>query len=492
MSRVFGLVRDALLAAFLGGGWVADAYTTALRIPNMLRELLGEGALSSIIVARLGGLKDEPKRMKALISQLMGMWLLILSVISGMGVMLAPFLVWMVASGFEDPEKIELSVRLTRTIFPYLLLIGLSAITMGVLHHLKIFGWSTSSSTFSNLAVIALVLLGAMKWGHDPVSMSYWIASCVVISGLVQWASQWPGLRGSGLSLVPSFSFNDPELKKILLLLGPSVMSVAAVQINVLINHNFASTMGDGAPASIYFAFRLMNLPVGIVAVAVSTVLLPTLTEKFKGDNLKEAEGAMVQAILGVSFLSFPAVVGLCLLGEDLVVMLFQRGEFTPEDSARAWAALQGFLVGIIPMCFCKNLIQGYFSRSDTRLPLMVSLFSIFVNISINATIVYVLDWGPRGLTLGTSLVLSLNMILLAVGLRAKYGMRWPIFQMLKKWFPMILMCALMGAVVSLGHRLGQDVNIWVRVISLTAIGAAVYLGGFQVLKRAFGWSLNP
>ena len=480
-----------MLAAFLGGGWVADAYTTALRIPNMLRELLGEGALSSIIVARLGGLKNQPERLKTLIPQLMGMWLLILTVISVMGILLAPWMVNVVAYGFEDPKKIELSIHLTRIIFPYMTVIGLAAITMGILHHLKIFGWSTSSSTFSNLTVIVLVLLGAMKWGHDPVAMSHWIAACVVVGGVAQLVSQTPGLRGSGLSLMPSFSFSDSELKKILFLLGPSILSVAAVQINVLVNHGFASTMGDGAPASIYYAFRLMNLPVGIIAVAVSTVLLPTMTEKLQGEDRKEADQSMISAILGVSFLCFPAVVGLFILGEDLVRMLFERSEFTSQDSARAWAALQGFLVGIIPACYIKNLIQGYFSRSDTRLPLLISVSSILINVSINATIVHALEWGPRGLTFGTSIVLLLNMLFLGMGLRFKYGMSWPLLKMVKKWSLMLLMCVLMGLVVEGGRRFGHDVNIWVRVLGLTGVGAGVYLGGCWMLKKYLGVDLR-
>lgn len=488
---MFGLVRDALLAAFLGGGWVADAYTTALRIPNMLRELLGEGALSSVVVARLGALRDEPPRLKALVKQLVGMWLLILALISILGILLAPWLVNVVAYGFESPEKIELATKLTRIIFPYMTVIGLAAITMGILHHLRVFGWSTSSSTFANLTVISMVVLGGFKWGDDPIVMAHWIAFSVVISGLAQWVSQWPGLKGSGLSLLPSFRFVDPELKRILWLLGPSLISVAAVQVNVLVNHGFASTMGDGAPASIYYAFRLMNLPVGVVAVAVSTVLLPTLTEKIQGNDRSESDRAMVSAILGVSFLAFPAVVGLSILGEDLVRMLFERGEFGEEDTLRAWAALQGFLVGIIPACFIKNLIQGYFSRSDTRFPLMISLASILINVSINATIVHLLEWGPRGLTLGTSAVLGVNMVLLAFGLRVKYGMIWPVFEMLKKWIGMLILCGLMASVVVYGREVLLEIHLWVRVIGLSILGAAVYLGGSWLLKRFLSFDLR-
>lgn len=489
LSRFGGLIRDSLLATFLGGGWVADAYTTALRIPNMLRDLLGEGALSSVVVARLGQVEEQ--RQGPLVRQLMGFWLLVLGCVCLAGILLAPHLVGWIAGGLEG-EAAELTTDLTRILFPYILLVGLAAMTMGILHQRRIFGWSTSASSFGNLTVIfGMLLIGNFVAG-EAHELAYWISACVLLAGLAQWCSQFPGLRGTGLKLWPSFRFTDPEVKRVFALLGPSVLAVSAVQINVMVNVNYASELKiAGGLAALYFSFRLMQLPVGIVGVAVSTVLLPTLTDMAKGSKVVEMGREMGGALAGVLFLALPAVGGLWVLGPDLIALLYEHGRFDAAATERVWTCLQGFLWGILPYAFNKNLMQGFFAHSDTRTPLVVSTMSIGVNAALNHHLAFNLGWGLWGLTLGTSGVLAFNTLGLWLGLQWKHGIVLPIGELMKNVVLCVLLsCAMVGTLMWLRPMLTETWPL-VRVVILTSAGAMLYLGPVLALKVLLGWDLR-
>ena len=455
----------------------------------MLRDLLGEGALSSVVVSRLGALKNDPDRVKVLVRQLVGFWGLILAGLALLGMLVAPWLVSVIASGLEAGQGYDLAVSLTRIIFPYVGIIGLSAMTMGILHHLKVFGWSTSSSSFSNLFMIGWLLTGGMLYGRDVIALSKWIASGVVISGLVSWGSQLPGLRGSGMSLLPLFRFNDPEIKKIAMLLGPSILSVAAVQINVAVNHDFATTIGEGAASSLYFAFRLMQLPVGIVGVAVSTVLLPTLSDHLREGRLTQFGTELGRALVGASFLSIPAVAGLAILGPGIIAMLYERGAFDDGATASVWLALQGFLFGILPYVYNKSLIQGYFAKADMRTPVLISMFSIVINYQVNSRLAFEYGLGVWGLTLGTSTVLGCNTLMLMLGLRWIHGIRLPWLKMLKSFIPMAIFSLLMAAGVWKGNQYVS--NGPMVTIGLTALGGAIYLCSWLTIKKYFSWDFR-
>jgi putative peptidoglycan lipid II flippase len=489
ISRFGGLIRDSIMAYLLGGGWVADAYATALKIPNMLRDLLGEGALSSVVVARLGAIKEDRARVKSLVRQLMGFWMIGLGLVACAGVLGAPILVKVIAYGFDREDQIQLAIHLTRIIFPYVAIIGLAALSMGVLHHLKVFGWSSSASAFANLSMIILLLIGVYKFNDNVQTTSTWIACSVVISGLVQWASLWPGFRGSGISLIPSFKFSDSEIAKVFSLLGPSVLSVAAVQINVAVNHGFATSLGEGAASSVYYAFRLMSLPVGIVGVAVSTVLLPTLTDFVREKRKEDFRLELGQALVSGSFLSFPALAGLAVLGPNLVSMLYERGQFGAHNTEMVWLALQGFLLGILPSVYNKSLVQGYFAHSDTKLPLRISLLSIGVNGGLNAYMVYGLQMGVRGLMIGTSCVLLCNALMLVLGLQIKHKCAMPWKKMIGPLLMMALLSFLMYGLLQMMMSYYPAKHL--MTVVYTAIGGAIYLGTWWAVKKLFRWDFR-
>ena len=428
MSRILGLIRDSLIAHFIGAGLISDAFYTAFRIPNMLRDLLGEGSLSSIIVSRLGQVKEKKgkKAVKNLIQRLFGFWAVILCLISLLGMLFAPYLVQMMAWGFSDKVVLyQLTVDLTRKMFPFIGMVGLSALTMAVLHHHKIFGWSSAASSFLNLTIICISCYCYFSFNPSPESMVHYLVYAFLIGSVVQWVSMWPGLIKSKINFWPqnpfSFLWHDSEVNKVFLMLGPSILGVAAVQINVLVNHNYATFLSEGTVTHIYYSFRIMQLPVGIVGVAVSTVLLPKLSEYFSKNNTNAFSNEISTAITKVSFLTIPAIAGLSLVGDQLIIALYEHGKFSTQASSGVWLALQGYLIGILPYVFNKNLIQAFYARNDIKFPVLVSLISVLLNAGINYSLAFHFGMGAYGLTMGTSIVLAINTVALILGLKVKH-----------------------------------------------------------------------
>jgi len=485
-SRLLGLLRDSLLAKYLGSGWVSDAFFTAFRIPNMLRDLLGEGALSSIVVARLGKMEgEEPARVKSFVQKLIAFWGCLLVLLTLIGIGFAPWIVEVLAQGFKDnPEQFQLTKDLTRMIFPYMTLVGLCALSMGILHHKKVFGWASSASIFFNLSCICIMVVYAEVWKMtDPLEIVFVIAGSIVVGGAAQWMCLWPSLWKTGLSLKPVLDLKDSEVLQVVRMLGPAIISVAAVQINVAVNVAMATTLEEGSATSINYAFRIMQLPVGIVGVSIATVLLPKLSQHVANQDKGAFSKDFSDALKKVTFLTFPAIFGLLLLGPSLIEALYERGKFDAKATNMTWYALQGYLLGIFPYVLNKNLIQGYFANSDTKTPVIISFCSILVNFSLNYTLVYGYDLGVRGLTFGTSCVLLVNTLLLYLGLNLKHGLMIKWKHVLGVWTKQIF-CALM-MLVFIYKLVKYDFHyVEVKVLLCTGVGGLVYFGWDYILKK--------
>ena len=491
-SRVLGLARDSLLANLLGAREVADAFYTAYRLPNMLRDLVAEGALSSIVVSRLAKTQadaGEP-RTRELIRRLFAFWGTVLVLLSIAGAVAAPWLVRVMASGFKSSAQMELAITLTRLVFPYIAFVGLAALTMGILHHYRSFGWASIGSSCSNLTVIVVGLLLTTFYKGTEWTVVYFVALATVAGGLTQWLGLWPGLWSKGISIKPDFRLRDPEVLKVFLLIGPSVIGVAAVQINVAVNHAYASHLGEGAITAIYYAFRVMQLPVGIVGVAVSTVLLPTLAKAFneKKDDLFALE--MKRAMVSVSFLSLPAVCGILVLGDRLLAVLYEHGKFDHESTALTWQALQGYIIGILPYVYNKNLVQGYFARNDIRYTVRIALLSISINALANYLLAFVFHCGVLGLTGGTALVLWSNFLMLVWGMKRRHG----VTILDGQFFKPVLVVACWSVLMSLALlAIKSHINMWgdaISILLLTVVGMVVFGSCWWVSQRF--WRFDP
>lgn len=489
-SRVLGLLRDVLYARVMGVGWQSDAFFIACRIPNMLRDLLGEGALSPAVTSRLGavGHQHGVDRLRMLVRRLYRFFFLSFVVISLVGIVSAPLLVMVIAPGFaEDPEKRELTVQLTRIIFPYIGLVGMSALTMGVLHHCRVFAWSSSASSFFNLTIISCALLTLQYVPAGSTKAVHFVAWGVVLGGVVQWLIQGFGFRGTGLSFLPAGG-GDPEIKVILRKMAQATAGVAAVQINVAVNTAYASYLDEGAVTCLYYAFRVMQLPVGIVGVAVSMVILPDLAKFYHEKNEKDFVGRLTRALAKVSDFTLPAMLGLLVLQSLPIEVLYGSKEFGSGEVHRTWLALAGYIPGIFTYAWNKNLTQAYYAREDMKFPARVSMISIFVNALLNGYLAFGLGWGILGLTLGTSFVLMSNTLLLILGLKFRHDCDLLKAGLLKRPLPALLASALMAvgmyALLLLMRETVTSPEL--RLIALAAFGAVLYFVFAGLLGRFF------
>jgi putative peptidoglycan lipid II flippase len=441
-SRILGLAREQVFAACFGAGRNLDAFITAFRIPNLLRDLLGEGALSAAFVTTFSQqhVKEGEASAWRLASLVLNVLTILTSLICLAGIWFAPALTRAIAPGFaEVPGKLELTVHLTRIMFPFLLLIALAAVVMGILNSRNRFGVPALASAFFNLGSI-VGGLGAAHWlapGYvdaildgrlgsiDPALEERAIVGMAIgtlAGGLLQLGIQLPSLLRVGFRYQPVLDVKDPGLRQVLRLMGPATIGAAAVQVNVFVNNNFASYLGDGAVSWLNVAFRFMQLPIGLFGVAIGTVTLPVVSRHVARGDHEAMRASLRSALELVALLCLPAAVGLAWLGLPAIGVVYEHGLFTPADSVASADALGGYAVGLAGYAGIKVLAPAFYALDDARTPARVSLLSILSNLGLAWLLVWGLDLGHVGLALSTSLVALVNFFLLLVLLRRRIG----------------------------------------------------------------------
>src|ERR1700727_1192413 len=320
-SRLLGLARDQIFAALFGGGAAMDAFTAAFRIPNLLRDLFAEGALSTAFVTTFSktiarGSDEDAWR---LANKVATMTASVLGVLCVAGMVFSPQLVALLAPGF-DPEKAALTAQLTRIMFPFILLVSLAALVMGMLNAKNRFGMPAMASSFFNIgSIVGGVVLGFWIDPHFGPRALIGLAFATVIGGGLQLAVQLPSLARLGYRFRPDIHWRDPGIKAILLLMGPAVIAASTTQVNVLVNSMFASTLGDGAIFWLAIAFRLMQLPLGLFGVALGTVTLPLLSRLVVGGHLDSFRTELAHAMRLAFLLTIPSTIGLMMLAEPII-----------------------------------------------------------------------------------------------------------------------------------------------------------------------------
>lgn len=417
-SRVLGYVRDAVLAYVFGAGVQADAFFTAFRISNLLRRLVGEGALtSSFIPIFTEEMNARPKDgLRELASSVFTLFALILTVLTFLGIVFSEDIVRLMAPGFlADPEKFALTVKLTKLMFPYMIFIGLMAIAMGVLNSHRHFTAPALAPILLNLAMITSVLVVA-PFISSPV---YALVGGVLVGGLFQLLLQFPFLKKIGMLPKLSFRWDDQAIKRIFLLMGPAALGIAVYQINLFVSMWFASPL-PGAVSYLYYAGRLMELPLGVFAVSISTAVLPSLSEHVANHDWNGVKRSLSFAVRLVNFVTIPATIGLIVLSYPIVELLFQRGEFTSQDSSGTAIAVVYYALGLVPIAVSRILVSVFYSLKDTTTPVLIAV----VVAVLNAIFCYVLV-GPMahgGLALASTLSAAANCAFLFVVLRMKFG----------------------------------------------------------------------
>ncbi len=411
-SRVLGLVREMVLAYLFGASKFFDAFITAFRIPNLLRDLFAEGALSSAFVAGFTHklTTDGDKAAWRLANLVLNALLVVLSVITIVGILAAPVIVNAIAPGFSSvPDKVELTITLTRIMFPFLLLVALAALAMGMLNAKRVFGIPASASMMFNIGSI-LGGVGFAYWLDPHFGPRAMIGMSIgtLIGGAAQFLIQVPSLRRVGYRYAPLVNWRDEDFRRIVTMLGPSVVGAAAVQINIFVNNWFASSWNGGV-SWLNCAFRLMQFPIGVFGVAIATATLPTISAFAARGDLDKFRETLARSIRLAVFLSLPSACGLAVLANPIIGVIYQHGKFNAAATAQTAHCLQAFAIGLAGYAALKVLAPAFYAFGDSRTPARVALFSIAVNAGLCWLLAWKLRLGAAGLALSTALVALTN-----------------------------------------------------------------------------------
>ncbi len=412
-SRLLGLAREILFNALFGTRTL-QYFITAFRVPNLLRDLFAEGALSTAFITVFSkkiATEGEPTAWK-LANRIGTMTLCVMGVITVLGMIFAPQLIGMLAGGFTGDDA-KLTAQLTSVMFPFILMVSLAAQVMGMLNAKHVFGWPAMASSFFNIGSIAggLGLAWWMDRGFGRHAL-FGLAWGTLIGGFLQLVIQFPSLRRIGYRPRLDFHWRDSGVMEVLRTMAPAVVAASAVQVNVMVNTSFATHCEDGAVAWLNNAFRLMQLPLGMFGVAIGTVALPFLSRSAALGNRDEFRTALARGMRLVFFLTVPASVGLWMLSEPILSVIYQHNKVTWYDIQQSAAALRYYSIGLAAYAGMKVLAPAFYAIGRRKTPMLVSFFAIGVNFGLNSLFTR-LGYGHRGLALSTGCVALSNFVLL-------------------------------------------------------------------------------
>lgn len=490
-SRILGLVREQVFAAMFGAGKCLDAFLAAFQIPNLLRDLFAEGALSTAFTTTFTKTLEKEAEPPAwhLASLLFSAMIVIMGGICVIGIAASPLLIQITNFGFHEvPGKFDLAVRLTRILFPFILLVSLASVVMGILNARHIFGLPASASTVFNLVsvlsgvVLAYAFDPQANWRYPQFGERalYGVTLGVLLGGLAQLGMQLPALWKLGYRFHWHIDFQNPRLRQVWALAWPSMIAGAAVQVNVLINGMFASEI-NGARVWLNCAFRLMQFPIGVFGVAIATVTLPAVARLHARSEMAAVGRTVEEALRLALFLTVPSTVGLVVLAPDIIRIIYEHGQFNAADTALTADALRAFSIGLCGYAAIKVMSPCFYALDRRRTPLMVSLKGIGICLVMNFLLVKGYHMGHVGLAATTGLIALLNSVQLVVYLRRDVD-----FGGIGRWFRFAirigvpaLACGL--ALYFLKHWLagfGQGF-FWLvgALVAEIAVGGVVYIG---------------
>lgn len=422
LSRVMGYVRDMVMSWAFGTSAAADAFYVAYRIPNMLRELLAEGSMSAAFIpvfteTLTKGTKEEARHLaNAVFARL----LVILVIVTGIGIIFAPYIVKAIAWGWKienHREKFLMASTLTRMMFPYLLFIGLAALAMGMLNSLRAFLAPALSPVMLNVMTICGVIFLAPRM-PEPIMGA---AIGVVFGGLFQFLIQLPALQRQGMMLHPQFTPSHPGVKKVGKLWLPVFFSSSVNQINNFLGTIFASFLATGSITYLFYGMRFIHFPLGIFGIAIATAVLPTLSSQAANKKMEDFRDTLSLGIRLVFFIMFPAMAGLIMLRIPIVNLLLEHGEFNRVSTIGVSDALLYYAIGLWALAGVRIVSQAFYSLQDTKTPVRIALLALVANIVLSVALIQTpLQHG--GLALANSLAAALNITLLTRRLRKKIG----------------------------------------------------------------------
>ncbi len=478
LSRVLGFVRDMVTAQFLGTSYVADAFFVAFRIPNLLRRLFGEGSLTASFIPVFSSYLEKGEREEALRIARTAMTLvsIILVLVTLAGICFSPLIIRIIAPGFQNhPDKFALTVFLNRIMFPYILLISLVALAMGILNSFDHFLAPALAPVLLNLCMIGAIYFLSRPLGNPATAL----AVGVLLGGVTQLLFQLPFLKKYGFSCRPAVNFRHPAIGRIIRLMGPSLLGLAITQITIFFNTLLASFLRDGSISYLYFADRLVQFPLGVFAVALGTAILPTLSKQAAGERWQDFSHTFSLAVRALLFITIPAMAGLIVLSRPIIYILFQRGHFTPASTAMVSQTLVAYAVGLWAFAGLRIIVPAFYSLEDAKTPVKVGALALAVNIAAATGLMFPLQ--HIGLALATSISSSVNCLLLLFLLRRK-RLQLPAGEILASLGRTVLATAIMVAALLLMSQVSwlrpdyqRQLATAGRLAALIAGGGAVY-----------------
>lgn len=475
LSRVLGLARESMNAHQFGASAAMDAFVVAFMLPNMFRRIFAEGAFSQAFVPLLAEYKAAlgDAAAREFVAKVAGWLTLALLLLTAVGVLAAPWVIHLAASGFaKTPGKFALAVELTRITFPYLLLISLSSLVGSILNTWNRFTVPAFTPALLNVAMIAGGLF-LSPYFAEPITA---LAISVVIGGVLQLGFQLPFLYRIGMLVRPRWPRPDPAVRRVMVLMGPALFGVSVAQISLLMNRNFASWLPDGSMSWMNYADRLMELPTGVLGVALGTILLPSLA-KLKSAGRDEDYSAMLDWGLRLCWLlALPATVALAVIGEPLIATLFERGAFRALDTNMTVRSLTAYAVGLMALISIKVLAPAYYAKQDIKTPVKIGIVTLILTQCLNLLLI-----GPlahAGLALAISLGACFNAGWLYWGLR-----RQGVYRPQAGWWHFLLKLMLaVGAMAVVLTVLANTLGPWHASTTLSKVGRLAVLVGVGAL----------
>ncbi len=483
LSRVFGLVRDVVIAALFGAGSGADAFFVAFKIPNFFRRLFAEGAFSQAFVPVLSEYRSQQndREIRALANSVAGVLGCILLVVTVVAIASSSALTWLFAPGFAgDPLKFALASDMLRITFPYLMMISLTAFAGSILNSYGYFAVPAFTPVLLNLVLISAAIWLSPLFSEPVVGLAWG----VFIAGMVQLFFQFPFLLKMGLLPRPRLDYRHEGVRRIFKLMLPALFGVSVSQLNLLLDTILASFLQTGSISWLYYSDRLAELPLGVIGIAIATVILPSLSRKHAAQSKEAFSATMDWALRTVILIGVPAATALIVLAEPLVTTLFYYGEMRQFDVLMSAASLRAYALGLLAFMLIKVLAPGYFARQDMHTPVRIGIRAMAANMVFNLLLIWHLE--HVGLALATALSSWLNAYWLWQGLRAQGHYRaqsgWPLF-LFRTAIASILM-ALAIAWLSPASGVWFDAVLWQRVVDLggiVVVGIVLYFVALQL-----------
>jgi len=490
LSRVLGFIRDIFIARLLGASPLADAFFVAFKLPNFFRRMFAEGTLTVALVPVLAEQRKKSEEdAHAYLNALAGLLLAALLLFTIAGMIFMPWLLYAFAPGFHDEaDRWQQALTLARIMFPYLALISLAAMSWAVLNAYRKFSVAAASPALLNIAIIfAAIILAPL---HDNPAEA--LAVGVMLGGALQLAIQFPALKRIGWIPKPTWNPKLPAIHDTLKLFGPAVLGIAAVQINILVGTILATLLPVGAVSYLYYADRIVQLPLALFGIAMGTALLPALSEHFANNRTAEARQDLRQGLTWLTWIILPSMVGIMFLAEPIIRTLFENGEFTALDATNTSHALQAYAVGLLVFCWARVLSTACFAGKDAKAPMKYAMYTVIVNIIL--AVILMQPLGYVGLALASALASFFNVGLLWMHLHQKHGAIFDVSSW-KRMGSAALACTPMATWLYYtphywtfpSDKLMQFVWLTVLVLGsmITFFTAAWALGERKLLKRA-------